>query len=99
MVALAERRGATPTFDPGTYEMGFSYDLEVSDGATSCTQTREAHYVDGAGAQARMQHAVDAGLGGVALFALGYEDDATWHGIATITAQLTPPTTPTTTPG
>ena len=30
---LAARRGATPTFVPGDYEMTFSYDLDVADGA------------------------------------------------------------------
>ena len=37
---LAARRGATPQFDPVTYEWSFTYDLVVEDGTTSCTQTR-----------------------------------------------------------
>ena len=32
------RRGATPAFDPATYEWSFTYDLDVDDGTTSCTQ-------------------------------------------------------------
>ncbi len=87
---LAARRGATPTFVPGDYEMTFSYDLTVADGTTSCTQSRDVRYVDANGAQIRIQHAVDAGFGGVALFALGYEDDATWQGIDRVAAQLQP---------
>jgi spore germination protein len=87
---LATRRGATPQFDPATHEMTFRYELEVSDGATSCTQVRQVHYVDGVRAQIRMQRAVDAGFAGVALFALGYDDDATWTAIDTISRQLQP---------
>ena len=49
MVALAARRGATPQFDRANYEMTFTYELEVSDGATTCTQSREVHHVDANG--------------------------------------------------
>ena len=89
---LVARRGATPVFDETTYEWSFQYELVVEDGTTSCTQLREVHYVDADGAQARMQRAVDAGFGGVALFAFGYEDDAVWGAIDTIAAQLAPTT-------
>ena len=75
MADLAARRGATPTFVEGDVEMAFSYDLEVSDGATTCTQQREVRYMSGDGAGLRMQRAVAAGFGGVSLFAFGYEDD------------------------
>jgi HAD superfamily hydrolase (TIGR01509 family) len=87
---LAARRGATPEFDPATHEMTFTYELEVTEGATTCTQVREVHYVDGTRAQIRMQRAVDAGFAGVALFALGYDDPATWTAIDTISRQLSP---------
>jgi hypothetical protein len=80
------------------HEMTFRYELEVSDGVTSCTQVRQVHYVDGVRAQARMQRAVDAGFAGVALFALGYDDAATWTAIDTIARQLQPGGTVTTTP-
>ena len=76
MVDLAARRGATPEFDQANYEMTFTYELPVDDGATSCTQSREVHYVDANGAQIRMQDAIDGGFRGVSLFALGYEDAA-----------------------
>jgi HAD superfamily hydrolase (TIGR01509 family) len=101
MAPLAARRGATPTFDTASYEMTFSYDLPVSDGGQSCTQSRQVHYVNADGAQIRMQHAVDAGFGGVSLFAFGYEDAATWTAIDTIAAQLQPTTSSpsTTSPG
>jgi HAD superfamily hydrolase (TIGR01509 family) len=95
---LAVRRGATPEVVPGDEEMRFTYDLEVTDGTTTCTQTREVHYVDGARAQQRIQAAVDGGLAGVSMFSFGYEDAATWTGIETVAASLTPPlsSTPTT---
>ena len=81
---LAARRGATPEYDPQTGEWSFSYQLVVDDGATSCTQQREVHYVDADGAQQRMQLADDAGFGGVALFALGYDDEAVWGAVDTV---------------
>jgi HAD superfamily hydrolase (TIGR01509 family) len=90
---LAQRRGATPVFDPATYEWSFGYELVVEDASTSCTQVRQVHYVDADGAQIRMQRAVDAGFGGVALFAFGYEDDDVWGAVDTIAAQLAPPST------
>ena len=85
---LAARRGATPQFDPVTYEWSFTYDLAVEDGTTSCTQTRQVHYVDDDGAQVRMQRAIDAGFGGVALFAFGYDDADTWAAIDTVAASV-----------
>lgn len=90
---LAARRGATPTFVDADHEMTFTYELEVSDDTTSCTQTRQVHYVDGVRAQARMQAAMDAGFGGVALFAFGYEDAATWSAIEAVDASLRAATT------
>jgi spore germination protein YaaH len=94
--ALATDRGATPVFDPVTYEWSFQYELQIDNGATACTQLRQVNYVGADGAQQRMQRAVDAGFGGVALFAFGYEDDAVWTAVDTIAAQLAPPTTTTT---
>ena len=67
--ASAARAGVRP----GDGEWSFQYDLDVDDGTTSCTQPRQVNYVDADGAQQRMQRAVDAGFGGVALFALGYD--------------------------
>ena len=85
---LAARRGATPQFDPVTYEWSFTYDLVVDDGTTSCTQTRQVNYVDDDGAQVRMQRAIDAGFLGVALFAFGYDDADTWAAIDTVVASV-----------
>ena len=97
MVDLAARRGATPTFVPGDVEMTFAYDLQVGAGTTVCTQARQVHYVDGNGAQIRMERAMAAGFGGVALFAFGYEDDATWNAVDAISRALAPAGTTATT--
>ena len=89
-----------PAYDPATGEWSFRYELVVDDGTTSCTQLRQVNYVDADGAQLRMQRAVDAGFGGVALFALGYDDDEVWSAVDTVAASLarsstsTPPSEP-----
>jgi spore germination protein YaaH len=44
-------------------------------------QTRQVHYVDAEGIRARMDLAIDARLGGVALWALGFDDDDVWDAI------------------
>ena len=91
---LATRRGGVPTYDPATGEWSFAYSLTVEDGATSCVQNRKVHWVDAEGAAARVEIARRAGWGGVALWALGYEDEAVWEAI--VTASRTPLTaTPT----
>jgi hypothetical protein len=46
------------------------------------------HYVDDDGAQVRMQRAIDAGFGGVALFAFGYDDADTWAAVDTVAASV-----------
>ncbi len=48
---LLAKRAATPVHDPVTGESSFTYSATFTDGATSCTQTREVHYVDAAGAR------------------------------------------------
>lgn len=78
--ALIERRNAQPVFDESTEEWSFSYDLDVEagDGTVACTQSRLVTYVDAAGARARIDLALEHRLAGVALWALGYEDDVFW---------------------
>ncbi len=78
---LIARRNASPVFVPATGEWTFEYDLEVSDGVTSCVQTREVHYVDGDGVRSRMDLARQYQLGGVSLWAFGFDDDAVWEAI------------------
>lgn len=76
--ALLELRGGVPVFVPETGEYLFDYDLEVTDGITTCTQGRRVHFVDGDGVRLRMDLAREYQLNGVSLWALGFEDDAVW---------------------
>lgn len=78
---VIERRDATPVYDPATAEWSFEYELEISDDITTCVQTRRVHYVGAEGVRARMDLAIGAGLGGVALWALGFDDDDVWDAI------------------
>jgi spore germination protein YaaH len=78
---LIERRNATPIYDPVTAEWSFEYELEITDGSTTCVQTRRVHYVDANGVRARMDMAIEFGLGGVAVWALGFDDDDVWDAI------------------
>jgi spore germination protein YaaH len=68
-------------YDASTAEWSFEYDLEISDDTTTCVQTRQVHYVDADGVRARMDLAIAAGLGGVSLWALGFDDDDVWDAI------------------
>ena len=88
---LLARRGPEPVFDPLTVEWSLEYDLEVSDASTSCTQTRRAHWVDAEGVAERVRMARRAGVGGVALWAFGYEDADVWAAlVGASTEDLTP---------
>ena len=78
---LIERRGATPIADPVTGEWTFTYELKITDGTTTCTQTRQVHYVDADGVRARMDLARAKQLGGVSLWAFGFDDDDVWDAI------------------
>ena len=78
---LLAKRAATPVFDPVTGESSFTYPLEVTDGTTTCTQTREVHFVDAQGARLRVDLARTELLGSVSLWALGFDSPATWQAI------------------
>lgn len=73
---LVALRGASPEFDAVTGEWSFEYDLAIE--GTSCVQQRRVYYVDGDGVRLRMDLARDAGLGGVSLWAFGFDDDDMW---------------------
>lgn len=90
---LAARRGATPVHDDDTGESWFTYELELTDGTTFCTQTREVHYVDVEGARKRIDIAREARLGGVSLWALGYDDDELWAAIEPVVRPVAASTT------
>ncbi len=79
---LIAKRGATPIADEANEEVTFTYQLEVSDGVTTCTQTREVHYVDEAGSRSRLDLARAERIGGVAFWALGFDNPATWANVA-----------------
>ena len=91
---LLERRSAVPTRVDETGEWTFDYELEVTDETGSCVQTRRVHYVDGDGIRQRMDLAREYRLDGVALWALGFEDDAVWEQIL---PNVTDPLAPTST--
>jgi HAD superfamily hydrolase (TIGR01509 family) len=76
---LIAKRTATPVHDPVTGESSFTYQLPAADG--SCTQTREVHYVDAQGTRDRIDLARRERLGGVSLWALGFDSPATWQSI------------------
>jgi len=78
---LIARRNATPIRVPETGEWTFSYQLEITDGTTTCVQTRQVHYVDADGVRTRMDLAREKQLDGVALWAFGFDDVAVWEAI------------------
>ena len=90
---LIARREAQPIRVDDTGEWMFEYDLEVTDGTTTCVQTRRVHYVDGDGIRLRMDLARKYRLDGVALWAFGFDDAAVWDAILPTVADLKAPTT------
>ncbi len=86
---LLARRTAVPAFDAVNGEWTFRYAIPPPDASSTCSQTREAWYVDAAGALARSRIAGDAGWAGVSFWALGYDDQTVWDAFA-------PPVTTTT---
>ncbi len=84
---LAARRGGVPVFDPVTAEWSFGYALTLVEGELTCVQNRQVHWVDSEGIAARVEIARRAGWGGVALWALGYEDDEAWSALVTSSRQ------------
>jgi spore germination protein YaaH len=81
---LAAKRGAQPVRVEGTGESTFEYQLEVTDGVTTCTQTREVHFVDATGARERVDIAREERIGGVAFWALGFDGEAVWGQITDV---------------
>jgi spore germination protein YaaH len=90
---LIARREVQPVRVDETGEWMFEYDLEVTDGTTSCVQTRQVHYIDGDGIRMRMDLAREYRLDGVALWALGFDDAAVWDAILPTVADPKAPTT------
>ena len=78
---LIERRDATPEYDDDAGEYSFEYELRVGGDRSDCMQQRVVHYVDADGIRQRMDLARTAGWSGASLWALGFEDEATWDAI------------------
>ena len=81
---LITKRGVTPLRSTSTGESSFTYEVAYDNGATTCTQTREVHYIDAIGTAERIDIARTEGLGGVSLWALGFDDPTTWQAIAAL---------------
>ncbi|MFM2079294.1 MAG: hypothetical protein RJA49_3184, partial [Actinomycetota bacterium] len=88
---LMAKRNATPIHDPVTREAHFTYELQVTDGTATCTQSREVHYIDEQGAADRIDLAREERIGGVAFWALGFDSEAVW---TEVTAVATPQAAP-----
>jgi spore germination protein YaaH len=81
-LAVAARRAAVPTHDVVTGESWFAYQLTVEDGGVSCVQSREVHWVDEQGVRSRIDIAREERLGGVSLWAIGFDSDVLWPTIS-----------------
>jgi len=90
---LIARRGGEPIYDPITAEWAFEYDLELTDGSNSCVQRRQVRWVDAEGVRERVHLARRSGLGGVALWALGYDDPDVWSTLVASLTDTVPPET------
>ena len=88
---LILRRNIEPVADAITGEWAATYELTVDDGLTQCIQTRQLHWIDADGVALRVEMARRAGIQGVALWALGYEDDDVWNAlVSSATRDLLP---------
>jgi spore germination protein YaaH len=91
---ILETRNATePVYDEDTGESTFTYQLDVNSEETSCTQTREVHYLSAEGVRTRMELSIERGMRGVSLYAFGFEDPVVFDQIAEINATLVTTTT------
>lgn len=87
--ALIEKRKAKPVYNENTGEYSFTYRVKLRGGGQSCTQTREVHYVEGTGAQLRLEIAREADFRGVSLWAFGFENGSVWNRIIPSLAKST----------
>jgi len=77
---LATKRNATPVRDEVRQEASFTYDLDLG----TCTQNRQVNFIDEQGVRARIDLARELRIGGVSLWALGFDSDTVWTGIADV---------------
>ena len=80
---LIAKRGVTPLRSAANGESSFAYDV-VFEGSTTCTQTRQVNYIDALGTAERIDIARTERLGGVSLWALGFDDPTTWQAISSL---------------
>ncbi len=81
VAALLAQYGATVVRDENAQESTFTYQRESNDGVNSCVQTREVHFMSAEDVRARVDVAREQRIGGVVLWALGYDTDAEWAAI------------------
>lgn len=87
----AARAGQTPTWNSNVHEYTYSYVESYvgpdSNGITvRCNIYRTVWFGDARSIGERAKLASDKGLAGIAIWALGYEDQATWDAIAAVSA-------------
>ena len=90
----ASKAGQTPAWNATTHEYTYSYIESYTGGDANnitvrCNIYRTVSFVDAQGIADRAKLASDKGLGGIAIWALGYEDAPTWDGIAAASAGQT----------
>lgn len=83
---LVAERGLTPVWDTASAEAVVDYvdtltGTDSAGTAVTCTVSRTVRYLDGRAVQVRAGVANRADLHGVALWALGYDDDTAWQAI------------------
>ena len=89
--ANASKAGQTPVWNTSAHEYTYSY-VESYAGADAngitvrCNVYRTAWFGDARSIGERAKLAVDKGLAGIAVWALGYEDPATWDALAAVSA-------------
>jgi spore germination protein YaaH len=87
----ASRAGQTPVWNGVVHEYTYSYvesygGADANGVAVRCNISRTVWFGDARSIGERAKLAVDKGLAGVAMWALGYEDSATWDAIAAVSA-------------
>ncbi|MCU1360588.1 MAG: putative glycosidase [Ilumatobacteraceae bacterium] len=80
------QRGITPVWNQTTAEMSYQYTdtltgTDANGAATTCTVNRIVHYLDAEAIHRRAYLAHRNDLHGVALWALGNDDELTWDGL------------------
>jgi spore germination protein YaaH len=91
-------RGITPIWSDATAELSYDYTdtlsgVDAAGAAVSCSVTRTVHYLDARAVHRRAYLAHRNDMHGVALWALGNEDELTWQGLraARLGTEVWPP--------